>query len=157
MHEEIKLETEVRNLLTSQKFAVLSTQERDHPYLNLVAFVETSDLRTILFATTRATRKYGNILSKSGVALLVDNRSNDVADIREAMALTIIGIAGEVPDSKREGLDSVYLEKQPHMKEFLSSPSTALIKVDVETYLLVNRFQNVTILNIKPLMASSAS
>jgi hypothetical protein len=73
------------------------------------------------------------------------------------MALTIIGIAGEVPDSKREGLDSVYLEKQPHMKEFLSSPSTALIKVDVETYLLVNRFQNVTILNIKPLMASSAS
>lgn len=157
MSEEIKLETEVRNLLASQKFAVLSTQELDHPYLNLVAFAEASDLRTILFATTRATRKYGNILSKSGVALLVDNRSNDVADIREAMALTIIGIAGEVPDEKRESLDSVYLEKQPYMKEFLSSPSTALIKVDVETYLLVSRFQNVTILNMKPLMASSAS
>ncbi|MEI7448059.1 MAG: pyridoxamine 5'-phosphate oxidase family protein [Desulfomonile sp.] len=157
MHEEIKLETEVRNLLTSQKFAVLSTQERDHPYLNLVAFAETSDLRTILFATTRATRKYGNIASKSGVALLVDNRSNEVADIREAMAVTVIGTACEVSGSLRDQLDRVYLEKQPHMKEFLSSPSTALIKVDVETYLLVSRFQNVTILNIKPLMASSAS
>jgi heme iron utilization protein len=88
--------------------------------LNLVAFAETSDLRTILFATTRATRKYGNLSSKSGVALLVDNRSNEVADIREAMAVTIIGSALEVPDSEREGLDRVYLEKQPHMKEFLS-------------------------------------
>ena len=149
MHEEIKLETEVRNLLTSQKFAVLSTQERDHPYLNLVAFAETSDLRTILFATTRATRKYGNIASKSGVALLVDNRSNEVADIREAMAVTVIGTACEVSGSLRDQLDRVYLEKQPHMKEFLSSPSTALIMVDVESYILVSRFQNVTILNPK--------
>jgi general stress protein 26 len=149
MHEEIKLETEVRNLLTSQKFAVLSTQERDHPYLNLVAFAETSDLRMILFGTTRATRKYGNIASKSGVALLVDNRSNEVADIREAMAVTVIGTACEVSGSLRDQLDRVYLEKQPHMKEFLSSPSTALIMVDVESYILVSRFQNVTILNPK--------
>ena len=149
MHEEIKLETEVRNLLTSQKFAVLSTQELDHPYLNLVAFTETSDLRTILFATTRATRKYGNIASKSGVALLVDNRSNEVADIREAMAVTAIGTASEVSESLRDRLDRFYLEKQPHMKEFLSSPSTALIMVDVESYILVSRFQNVTILNPK--------
>jgi heme iron utilization protein len=147
LKEEIKLETEVRKLLASQRFAVLSTQEQDHPYLNLVAFAETSDLRTILFATTRATRKYGNLSSKSGVALLVDNRSNEVADIRDAMAVTIIGSAFELPDSEREGLDRVYLEKQPHMNEFLSSPSTALIKVDVESYILVSRFQNVTILN----------
>ncbi|MGO9120108.1 MAG: pyridoxamine 5'-phosphate oxidase family protein [Desulfomonilaceae bacterium] len=149
MKEEIKLETEVRNLLASQKFAVLSTQERDHPYLNLVAFAETSDLRTLLIATPRATRKYGNLSSKSGVALLVDNRSNDAADIREAMAVTIIGIALEVPDSERERFERVYLEKQPHMEEFLSSPATALIKVDVESYLLVSRFQKVTTLDFK--------
>jgi len=147
--EEIKLETDVRDLLASQKFAVLSTQEQDHPYLNLVAFAETSDLRTLLFATPRATRKYGNLSSKSGVALLVDNRSNDAADIREAMAVTILGIALEVPDSERERFERVYLQKQPHMKEFLSSPSTALIKVDVQSYLLVSRFQKVATLNLR--------
>ncbi len=141
MKEEIKLESEVRNLLASQEVAVLSTQEQDHPYLNLVAFAETCDLRTLLFATPRATRKYGNLSSKSGVALLVDNRSNDATDIREAMAVTVIGIAFEVPDSERERFERVYLEKQPHMEEFLSSPSTALIKVDVESYLLVSRFR----------------
>ena len=149
MKEEIKLESEVRNLLASQKFAVLSTQEQDHPYLNLVAFAETSDLRTLLFATPRATRKYGNLSSKSGVALLVDNRSNDATDIREAMAVTVIGTACEVAESRRQELDGVYLAKQPHMKDFLSSPSTALIRVDVESYILVSRFQEVAVLNLK--------
>lgn len=149
MKETIKLETDVRTLLASQRFAVLSTQEKDHPYMNLVAFAETGDLRTILLATSRATRKYGNISAKSGVALLVDNRSNEVADIREAMAVTIIGTACEVSEDLRQRLYSVYLEKQPHMEEFLSSPTTALIKVDVESYIVVSRFQNVTILNPK--------
>jgi heme iron utilization protein len=149
VNEAGKLETEVKTLLASQKFAVLSTQEKNHPYMNLVAFAETGDLRTILFATTRATRKYGNIAAKSGVALLVDNRSNEVADIREAMAVTVIGTAWEVSESLRDQLDRVYLEKQPHMKEFLSSPSTALIKVDVESYILVSRFQDVVTLDFK--------
>jgi len=148
--EAIKLETDVRTLLASQRFAVLSTQEKDHPYMNLVAFAETGDLRTMLFATTRATRKYGNITAKSGVALLVDNRSNEVADIREAMAVTIIGTACEVPESLRERLDRVYLEKQPHMEEFLSSPTTALIKVDVESYVVVSCFENVVTLDLQP-------
>ena len=102
MNEATALEIEVRNLLESQKFAVLSTQEQNHPYLNLVAFAETGDLRTIIFATPRATRKFGNISSKAGVAMLVDNRSNDAADIQEATAVTIIGIAFEVSDPERQ-------------------------------------------------------
>jgi hypothetical protein len=117
--------------------------------MNLVAFAETGDLRTILFATTRATRKYGNITAKSGVALLVDNRPNEVADIREAMAVTVIGTACEVSESLRERFDRIYLEKHPYMEEFLLSPSTALIKVDVESYILVRGFQNVGTLNLK--------
>jgi heme iron utilization protein len=149
VNQAIKLETDVRSLLASQRFAVLSTQEENSPYMNLVAFAETGDLRTILFATTRTTRKYRNIAAKSGVALLVDNRSNEVADIREAVAVTVIGTACEVSGDLRERFEGIYLEKQPHMEEFLSSPSTALIKVDVESYIVVSRFQNVTILNPK--------
>ena len=149
MNDSIKIEADVRNLLASQRFAVLSTQEQDHPYVNLVAFAETGDLRAILFATTKATRKYVNMTSRSGVSLLVDNRPNDAAAIREAMAVTIIGSAAEVPHSERDKLDRIYLEKQPQMKGFLYSPSTALIKVDVESYLLVSNFQHVAILDLK--------
>jgi len=150
VNEMIKLESEIKTLLASQRFAVLSTQEPHHPYLSLVAFAETADLRTIVFATTRATRKYGNISSTAGVALLVDNRSNEVSDINRAMAVTVIGTASEVSESRKEELDGVYLAKQPHMKEFLSSPSTALIRVDVDSYIRVSRFREVATLNLKP-------
>lgn len=149
MIESIETEKQIRNLLANQKFAVLSTQEQDNPYLNLVAFAETPDLRTILFATTRGTRKFANLSHKSGVALLVDNRSNDVADLREAVGVTMIGVASEVSIHEREVPERVYLEKHPHMKGFLCSPSTVLIKVDVESYVLVSHFQNVSILNLK--------
>ncbi|MDQ1240152.1 MAG: hypothetical protein QG577_2338, partial [Thermodesulfobacteriota bacterium] len=47
------------------------------------------------------------------------------------MAVSIIGNGCEVPDSEKKTLKGVYLEKQSHMKEFLASPSTALVKVDV--------------------------
>jgi general stress protein 26 len=149
MNEALTLEDQVRTLLASQRFAVLSTQETNHPYMSLIAFAETGDLRTILFATTRATRKYGNIASNSGVALLVDNRSNEVADIDEAVAVTVIGRASEVGQSLREEMERVYLGKQPHMEEFLNSPSTVLIKVEVESYILVSHFQQVEVLKPK--------
>jgi hypothetical protein len=35
------------------------------------------------------------------------------------------------------------------LKEFVSSPTCALLKMDVETYYVVSRFQNVLELHIK--------
>lgn len=149
MEDEAEIQTEIKQILVSQKFAVLSTQEKEHPYLSLVAFAETADLKTILFATPRTTRKYGNIMAKSGVALLVDNRSNEAADIRQAIAVTVIGRAHEVPESEREALSRVYLEKHPHMKDFLASPLTALFTTNVRSYIVVSRFQEVATLNLE--------
>ena len=67
----------IRNLLEAQKLAVLSTQDHGQPYSNLIALAATDDLRYLLFATTRATRKYANLMADSRVAVLVDNRQND--------------------------------------------------------------------------------
>jgi hypothetical protein len=63
--------------------------------------------------------------------------------------VTIIGKAGEVANANRKEWERVYLEKQPHMEEFLHAPPTALIKVDIESFILVSCFQNVTILKIE--------
>ena len=147
--DRIQLSKQIRGLFNSQKFGVLATLEQTHPYLNLVAFAEEDDLKTILFATTRATRKYSNLSSKSGVSMLVDNRSNQVADLRHAVAVTIIGKAMELTENERSQGELLYLSKHPHMKEFLESPTTALIRLEVETYYVVTRFQNVTTLSFK--------
>lgn len=133
----------IRNLLELQKLAVLSTQNHGQPYCNLIAFAATDDLKYLLFATTRATRKYANLMADSRVALLVDNRQNDVADFAEAAALTALGKAWEVQGAERQQFLKVYLDKHPYLEEFAAGPTCALLRVRVDRYIVVTRFQEV--------------
>jgi nitroimidazol reductase NimA-like FMN-containing flavoprotein (pyridoxamine 5'-phosphate oxidase superfamily) len=138
----------IRNLLESQRLAVLSTQNHGQPYCNLIAIAATEDLRHLLFATTRATRKYANLMADSRVAVLVDNRRNDPADFAEAAALTALGKAWEVQGVERQHFLEVYLKKHPYLKEFAAGPTCALLRVKVEKYLVVTRFQEVREIHI---------
>lgn len=133
----------IRELLASQRLAVLSTQNQGQPYSNLVAFAVTPDLKYLLFATTRATRKFANLLADSRVSLLLDNRTNEEADFAEAAALTVLGQAWEVHGGDRQQLLAVYLEKHPYLRDFVTSPNCALLRVTVARFILVNRFQDV--------------
>ncbi len=133
----------IRNLLESQKLAVLSTQDHGQPYCNLMAIAATDDLKYLLFATTRATRKYANLMADSRVAVLVDNRQNDVSDFAEAAALTALGKAWEVQGVERQQFLKVYLEKHPYLEEFAAGPTCALLRVRVDRYIVVTRFQEV--------------
>jgi hypothetical protein len=108
-----------------------------------VAFAATSDLKNLVFATTRATRKFANLQSDPRVFMALDNRSNRVADFRKAVAATALGRAREVRGKEREQLAKMYLAKHPHLKEFVTSPTCALVKIRVDVYYLVWRFQNV--------------
>src|SRR5665811_573818 len=133
----------IRDLLESQKLAVLSTQDHGQPYSNIIAIAATADLRHLIFATTRATRKYANLMGDSRVAVLVDNRQNDPADFAEAAALTALGKAWEVQGAERQQFLTVYLEKHPNLEEFVTSPSCALLRIKVDKYIVVTRFQEV--------------
>lgn len=42
----------------------------------------------------------------------------------------------------------IYLDKHPSLKEFVESPTTALLSVRVKTYIMVSRFQNVQELHV---------
>lgn len=140
--------TVIKNLVDSQKLAVLSTQNHGQPYSNLLAFAATEDLQYLLFATTRATRKYANLMADPRVAVLVDNRKNDLADFSEAAAFTALGKAWELQGAERQRFLAVYLEKHPNLKDFVAAPTCALLRVKVDKYIVVSRFQEVTELQI---------
>lgn len=137
-------------LLATQRLGVLSTQAHGQPYASLVAYAETQDLRDLVFATTRATRKFENISQEPRIAMLVDDRSNRVSDFHGATAVTATGRAGEVDAAQREALLAVYLGKHPYMEDFVSAPTCALVHIAVETYFVVTRFQNVVKLHVRP-------
>jgi heme iron utilization protein len=59
------------------------------------------------------------------------------------MAVTAVGRVVELTaDRKAEMLDR-YLEKHPHLKEFVEAPTCALLRLEVEVYVTVERFQKV--------------
>jgi len=150
MDIETKLKRELNKLFKKQRLAVLATQKNGQPYSSLVAFAVTEDLKHLIFATSRATRKYDNFSSDSRVALLIDTRTNKVSDFHHAMAVTAVGTAIEVEENIRPQLVSLYLAKHPHLADFIQSPTCALVQVTVKTYYVVRTFQNVMELHVTP-------
>lgn len=143
MEDLITLRTLLHEMLQTQRLAVLSTAgPGGFPYSNLVSFAALGADR-LLFATTRATRKYENLKADARVALLVDSRRNEEADFHEALAATALGTAVELTGEEREKGLAAYIVKFPFLEEFARSPSCAVFRVNVERYIIVTKFQNV--------------
>jgi uncharacterized protein YhbP (UPF0306 family) len=141
--EASRIRNDIRNLLRSQALAVLATAGRRSPYCTLVGFAFTTNLRTLVFATVRDTRKFKNIEADGAVSLLIDSRTNSIGDFKNAAALTVLGTAAEVTGAKRGPYRRLYLKRHPHLRDFIDSPNTALVAVTVERYIIVQRFQEV--------------
>jgi heme iron utilization protein len=140
---EPEVRDRIRSLLDSQRLAVLATQCGGQPYTSLMAFASTDDLRWIVVVTGQATRKRSNMEQDPRVCLLIDNRANTVDDFYQASALTIVGTARLVDDDAVSDLRRRYLQRHPSLQEFVCSPTTDLLAIEVSYYLLVNRFQQV--------------
>jgi len=139
----------LKDLFSSQPLAVLATQSHGQPYGNLVAFAATEDLKGLLFATARGTRKFANITKDPRVAMVMDSRTNRRVDFQRAVAVTATGIVGEVESAETDHLLKLYLLKHPHLKKFVKSPNSVLLRVKVDSYYVVRRFQNVIVLSMK--------
>jgi len=125
----------------TQKLTVLATQEPDHPYLSLMAYILTDDLKYLIAATKRGTRKYSNIIKTPGVAFLVDNRTNQESDFQNILAVTGIGTAEETKGPEKESLIKRFLETHPELNAFVRSPECALIKIKIDKYIIISQFQ----------------
>ena len=138
----------LREMLGSQLLGVLGTHHDGEPYTSLVGFAATDDLKHLLFATGRATRKHANLVADARASMLVDTRTNRPGDFTEASAATAVGVVEEVSDSEREKFDSLYLAKHPHLESFVHSPSCVRLRLRVSVYMVVTRFQHVIELHI---------
>jgi putative heme iron utilization protein len=147
MDNSEEIQGKLTELFSSQKLAVLSTQSQGQPYASLVSFVATEDLKYLLFATSRTTRKYANLAADSRAALLVDSRSNRDSDLHQAIAVTATGVVDETQGAERDRFVRLYLAKHPYLDEFVNSPTNALLRLTVEGYVMVSRFQNVMVLH----------
>jgi nitroimidazol reductase NimA-like FMN-containing flavoprotein (pyridoxamine 5'-phosphate oxidase superfamily) len=134
----------IQTLVHNEPFAVLCTQAGGQPYGSLVAFAFREDLKSFVFATPVATRKYRLLSKCDHVALLVDNRGSFPDDMMKVCAVTVTGQASQVePDADFALWADLLTARHPYLKAFVQAPSTALFRVDVFRYLHVTRFQEV--------------
>ncbi len=136
----------LRELDRTEDFAVLATADKGIPYASLVSFALTPDLKQAIFATPRGTRKYNNIVNSRNAALLIDSRSRKKKGLMETEAVTIIGNGSPVKKGRMwDGLAAIFTKKHPDLEEFIYSPSTALIVIDIVQCIHVSRFQTVSV------------
>lgn len=130
-----KVEELLKEVLKTQYFAVLNTLGDGLPYSNLISFAVTEDLRSLVFVTNRDTRKYKNIQGNKNISLLIDNRTNQPSDVSHAVAITVIGTAGE-ETGNRSNLEAIFLARHPQLKQFVDTPNNATILVNVREYII---------------------
>ncbi|UCF69373.1 MAG: pyridoxamine 5'-phosphate oxidase family protein [Acidobacteriota bacterium] len=138
----------LREMLENQLLGVLGTHHDGEPYTSLVGFAATTDLKHLLFATGRATRKHANLAVDARASMLVDTRTNRPADFTEAAAATAVGVVEEVSDSEVADFDRVFLAKHPHLESFVHSPSCVRLRLRVSVFMVVTHFQHVVELHL---------
>jgi nitroimidazol reductase NimA-like FMN-containing flavoprotein (pyridoxamine 5'-phosphate oxidase superfamily) len=146
--DRAKLRERIREVLGLRAVAVLSTFGDEYPHSTLVAVAHTDDLATIVFATSRETRKYGNMRRDDRATILVDTRTNEEEDFHRATVVTAHGRTSEVSGPEDEALRALFLARHPYLETFLQAPTTILMKMEVLRYDVVKRFQNVFILDM---------
>lgn len=134
----------IRALLEEQMFAVLCTQGGGQPYGSVIAYAAGPELRTLTFATPRATRKYRLLSECESVALVVDSRCTFPEDMMKVEAITVTGRAVQLdPGPEFERWAGLLTQRHPQLWSFVYAPSSALFRIDVRRYLHVTRFQEV--------------
>ncbi len=146
MTENDELKELLKSLFSSQLLAVLGTQGEKGPYGSLVAFAATDDLKFLVFATLRSTRKYRNIADAPRAVMVIDNRSNRESDFSGAVAVTATGSVKEISGPERRELENLYLAKHPLLRDFVAAPACALLMVEVDHYYIVRKFREVVTL-----------
>jgi len=122
---------------------ILATLGQDYPYQNIVAFAAGRDLKTIVFATRRATSKYRNLKRRKRVAMFIDDRANREADFHDATGITALGVAAETRGESRSRAMKLLRRRHPYLKEFLVAPDCAVFAITVRSYIVVLHFQEV--------------
>lgn len=138
------IEADIRNLCEEESFAVLATQGAGQPYTSLIGFATSRNLKYLVFATPRQTRKFTLLEENRNVSLLIDNRAHQLESINQLSALTVTGqvtVPSDKEDIKKWG--ELLIQKHPYLDTFIRSETTALVVVEVSRYFYVRRFQEV--------------
>jgi hypothetical protein len=146
---EHELRTRIKALLHGQLYGVLATQgEGGAPHASIIAFASADDLSAIVFATPRNTRKYSYMLARDRATFFIDDRRARKEELMDVSGLEAQGVVRELLGKDRDDYRAVFLARHPDMAPFADAPGSALMRLEVERYDMVDHFQHVLVLSV---------
>lgn len=146
-----KLDThdQIQDILHKLRFGIFTSVKNNIPHPTLVAFINMENLSTIVFATTRKSRKFRNLIDNPVVAFFWNTQTNKPDDVNSSVTITAVGVAN--PLELAEEITRVkkrYLAKHPYMEDFLNDAETAVVAVKISKYELLSDFESISVLEI---------
>ncbi len=133
-----------------ERYAVLATDSGGQPYTSLIAYALTEDLKGVVFATPKNTRKYKNILRNPRVSVLIDSRANSGGDYLSIESVTVVGTARSLRKGRKWNESAaVLIKKHLQLSDFITSSTTAIIHIDVTHHIHVDHFQRISEWHVK--------
>ena len=139
----------VRAFLQTQVFGVLATVGADGPHTNIITYAFTDNLEWLLFSTPAESRKFKNILSEPRVAFFIDSRPLSTDRIKNAMGVTLKGIAQKIASDDLNSFSDIYLQRHPGMKHFVETSGNCLVGIRVEKLEIITDLIEVEIIELK--------
>ena len=123
-------------LVRKKNVCVLATVSDKKPYCSLMAYFTDGTCKEIYMVTHKNTTKFNNLQKNPSVSLLIDSRETQPRS--NAQALTIDGVfIPLIDDNKRQKIRDRMLESFPHMKDFIHHPESELIRIKINSFLLL--------------------
>ena len=140
----------MKALVRKKNICVLATVSDHKPYCSLMAYISDAACKEIYMVTHKNTTKFNNLQKNPSVSLLIDSRETQPRS--NAQALTIDGVfIPLIDDNKRQKIRDRMLESFPHMKDFIHHPESEIIRIKINSFLLLDGLTESHFVSLKDL------
>ena len=140
----------MKELVRKKNICVLSTVSGNKPYCSLMAYITDATCEEIYMVTHKNTTKFNNLQKNPLVSLLIDSRETQPRS--KAQALTIDGAFIPLLDeNKKQKIRDRMLESFPHMKDFIHHPEAKLVRIKINSFLLLDGLTESHFVSLKDL------
>ena len=140
----------MKELVRKKNICVFSTVSGNKPYCSLMVYITDVTCEEIYMVTHKNTTKFNNLQKNPLVSLLIDSRETQPRS--NAQALTIAGVfIPLIDENKKQKIRDRMLESFPHMKDFIHHPESELIRIKINSFLLLDGLTESNFVSLKDL------
>jgi nitroimidazol reductase NimA-like FMN-containing flavoprotein (pyridoxamine 5'-phosphate oxidase superfamily) len=130
----------MRAIVKGNDLCVLATVSEGRPHCSLMSYISDEEGQEVYLVSHKETKKYSNLIENPTVSLLIDTREGEKGQRRIYIkALTMSGEFQTIKDpGKKDLLRSKFLERHPHLIDFLNDPGAEIFSIRIRSFQLLD-------------------